>query len=417
MKERRDLICPEYKDILKVYELRGDSDVNSTHIYMEAQIFTPDSKKMVFHQSAHSHGSDKNDPRHRYLLLDIETGKVLPLTEETGVTAPSVSPDSIVVYYFVNQTEINGGKLTLKKVNIDGTKREVIMTLDVPPSGVKTQPSVIYPISTIRSDCKKIALPAFFGDGQTKDAPWGLMVFDIEKAEVNVILQGQTWCNIHPQYCRSKKSSLMRDIMVQENHGNKCDVYGGCKILVAGKGADIHLIKDDGTDLRDFAWGRDDGEQCQGHQCWRGRSEWAITSTCGKEGMRLIEGKAVPHAGHLGRHTPYGIRNDLSREIKKPMYLHFQTDASGDKMISDTYKDDDGGKVVVMELGRKGKDPFRNLQRIVSPKCSWKKDAHIHPFLSPDGKCGFFNSDESGVLRAYMIKGLENIWDSKGGSI
>jgi Tol biopolymer transport system component len=30
----------------------------------------------------------------------------------------------------------------------------------------------------------------------------------------------------------------------------------------------------------------------------------------------------------------------------------------------------------------------------------------MHPFLSPDGTMGFFNSDESGLLQAYMITGL-----------
>ncbi len=31
--------------------------------------------------------------------------------------------------------------------------------------------------------------------------------------------------------------------------------------------------------------------------------------------------------------------------------------------------------------------------------------ADIHPFLSPDGQSGFFNSDESGILQAYMVRG------------
>ena len=31
---------------------------------------------------------------------------------------------------------------------------------------------------------------------------------------------------------------------------------------------------------------------------------------------------------------------------------------------------------------------------------------HAHPFLSPDGRLAFFNSDESGVSQAYMLRGL-----------
>ena len=39
------------------------------------------------------------------------------------------------------------------------------------------------------------------------------------------------------------------------------------------------------------------------------------------------------------------------------------------------------------------------------PRIVLAKDTHIHPFLSPDGVSGFFNSDESGVLQAYMVRG------------
>jgi len=186
-------------------------------------------------------------------------------------------------------------------------------------------------------------------------------------------------------------------------------------VLVSGDGADIHLVRDDGADFRDFPWGRDGREQCQGHQCWRGRSSWGITSTCGQVGCRLIESLAVPHAGHIGSRSPGGCRNELSRNENPPRFLHFQTDIEGRVMISDTYKDDDGGKVVIMELGEPGRDAFRNLQAIANPRCTWEKDAHIHPFLSPDGTMGFFNSDESGTLRAYMITGLENAWSPQAG--
>jgi len=59
-----------------------------------------------------------------------------------------------------------------------------------------------------------------------------------------------------------------------------------------------------------------------------------------------------------------------------------------------------------MELGEAGKDGARNFQYLLSPKSSCVKTAHIHPFLSPNGKMAFFNSDESGILQAYMICGL-----------
>ncbi len=46
---------------------------------------------------------------------------------------------------------------------------------------------------------------------------------------------------------------------------------------------------------------------------------------------------------------------------------------------------------------------------IAHPRSSWGRDAHIHPFLSPDGKVAFFNSDESGIVQAYVVRGLETL--------
>ncbi len=58
----------------------------------------------------------------------------------------------------------------------------------------------------------------------------------------------------------------------------------------------------------------------------------------------------------------------------------------------------------VAELGCAGEDPLRNFVYLLNPKSSCRKEAHIHPFLSPDGTMAFFNSDESGVLQAYMAR-------------
>lgn len=408
LRYRPDLVDPDSPSEIEVVQLTNES-IPSCHIYMEAQIFTPDSKRFVLHCSAHAHGSDKNDPAHQYLLCDIEDGCSLsPLTTERGATAPSVSPDGQYLYYFVDETEVNGGRLTLKRVRLDATDRATLVVLDngVPDTGLR--PSRIYPLSTISSDGTRLALAAFLGDGQSEDAPFGLMVFDLLKGTTATILKGQTWCNLHPQYSRSSDANARRDILIQENHGNKADPTGEIVTLVSGAGADIHVIRDDGTLFRTMPWGRDGNEHCQGHQCWRGQSDWAITSTGTREphGARLIEGKAVPDAGHLGSKTPGAVRNDLTREIHEPDFYHFATDIAGKRLISDTGPMDTRGKVVVAELGKPGEGVLQNLRPVAQPKCSWVKGAHMHPFLSPDGSRGFFNSDESGILQAYMVTGF-----------
>jgi len=139
--------------------------------------------------------------------------------------------------------------------------------IDTPLPATRYRPSRIYPLSTLSSDGKRLAQPAFLGDGQTDGAPWGLMVFDLERASVELVLEGPTWLNLHPQYCRSGEPHASHDVMVQENHGCEYDRSGACTVLSAGHGADIHVIRDDGSDLRDLPWGRYGHEFCQGHQC------------------------------------------------------------------------------------------------------------------------------------------------------
>ena len=129
---RQDPLWPEDRDRLEVVQITDDA-LPSCHVYMEAQIFTPDGKRFVLHTSAGAHRSDPRDPRHRYLLCDIDSSFSLsPLTDETGVTAPCLSPDGRQLYYFVDETVVGGGRLTLRRVGLDGTGREDLSVLDRP---------------------------------------------------------------------------------------------------------------------------------------------------------------------------------------------------------------------------------------------------------------------------------------------
>lgn len=406
---RPDLLDAESAPGIEVIQLTTETDVPASHLYMEAQVFTMDSKHVVLHRSATAHGGHTSDPNHQYLRCDLDDECSLhPLTDERGATAPSVSPDGKYVYYFVDETEVGGGRLTLKRVNLDGTRRETILVVDSPLPDTRFRPSQIYPLSTISSDGKRLAISAFLGDGQTVGAPFGLMVFDLERATVSLICQGPTWCNMHPQYCRSTDPEARHDILIQENHGNAATADGSITRLVGGDGADVHVIRDDGSSFRNLPWGRDGNESCQGHQCWRGRTTWAITSTYTRQPpeAQLIEGRPVAHAGHVGSKTPGGVRNDLSRDFPNPRFYHFATDIAGKRLISDAAPFDKGCKIYMAELGEPGHDPLRDFRYLLCPKSSCDKGAHIHPFLSPDGSLGFFNSDESGILQAYMIRGL-----------
>ena len=410
-KLRPDLLDHKSPPGLEVVQLTTDQNSPASHLYMEAQIFTMDSQHFVLHRSATAHGGSRSDPQHQYLRCDLDDNYSLhPLTNELGVTAASVSPDDKYVYYFVDQTKPGGGRLTLKRVNLDGTSRETILVIDSPLPDTDFRPSRPYPLSTISSDGKRLAISAFLGDGQTVGAPYGLMVFDVEKATVQLVIHGPSWCNMHPQYCRSLEPDGSHDILIQENHGNVTTATGSITRLTGGKGADIHVIRDDGSDFRNMPWGRDGNEFCQGHQCWRGRTRWAITSTSCRDQQeaQLIEGLAAPHAGHVGIKTPDGVRNDLSREFPSPHFYHFATDIEGRRLVSDAGPLGREASIYLTHLGEPGTAPANNFTYLLSPRSTCEKTAHIHPFLSPDGKMAFFNSDESGMLQAYMIRGLQN---------
>ncbi len=410
MRPRPDLLDAESPEGIAVVQLTDDPTTPASHVYMEAQIFSPDSTRFVLHRSCTAHGGSKDDPHHQYLVCDLTDGYSLhPITDELGATAPSVSPDGQWLYYLVDRTEVGGGQLTLRRVKLDGTERETLLVLDRALPGTRALPSRIYPLSTLSSDGRRLAVAAFLGDGQTEDAPYGLLVFDLAAAAVQVVLEGPSWCNLHPQYSRSLEAEASHDILVQENHGNAHDVRGRITTLVGDPGADIHVVRDDGANLRDLPWGRDGVEFCQGHQCWRGRSEWAITSTYGERRSRLIEGLPAPHAGHIGLAIPGGIRNDLTRGFPKPQFCHFGCDAAGERLLSDSGPTDDGGRLFLAHLGAPGRDAATTWRRLLNPRSSWRKEAHVHPFLSPDGSMGFFNSDESGTLQAYLVTGLGGV--------
>jgi len=407
MKLRPDMLDDRSPGGIEIVQLT-EEDVPSSHVYMEAQVFTPDSRRFILHRSATAHGSDQHDPEHRYLVCESEDDCSLrPITEETGATAPSVSPDGRLLYYFVNETEPGGGRLTLKRVGMDGADRHTLTVVDSPLPGTDYRPSRIYPLSTMSSDGKRLALSCFLGDGRTEKAPFGLMFFDLDAGEVRLILEGKSWCNIHPQYSRSLDSEESHDILVQENHGCEYDAAGAITTLTGGDGADIHVIRDDGTDFRNLPWGRDGNERCQGHQCWRGRSARAITSTGTKRPpeCQLIEGVAAPHAAHVGINTPGGPRNDLSRSHPNPQFCHFGVDIAGRCLITDCKPD----SIWLAELPEADGEPVGKWTYLCQSGSNWKKEAHVHPFLSPDGTMGFFNSDESGILQAYAVRGLEHL--------
>lgn len=112
-------------------------------------------------------------------------------------------------------------------------------------------------------------------------------------------------------------------------------------------------------------------------------------------------------AGHIGVKTSAGVRNDLSRDYPSPQFYHFATDLAGERLVTDAEPfNPETGRIMLARFGRPGRDPLTDWTCLARPRPSGRKQAHMHPFLSPDGRYAFFNSDESGTLQAYIVRGF-----------
>jgi len=405
---------------LEIFQITSDPATPACHISMEAQVFTPDSRYFVLHRGVGVQSYDHKVPGHQLLLCEATTGEISPLTDELGVVAPCVSPDGKYLYYFVDETLPGAGRLTLRRRNLDGSQPETLAVLDGAIPGTRFRFSRPGHLSTIRSDGKTLAVYGFLGDGIHEGGAYGLVVFDLESGGVNLVFHGRSWWNMHIQYCRSLDDVYKHDIMIQENHGNHIAADGRPHHRGWGRGADIHVIRDDGQHLRNLPWGRVDGERCSGHQCWRGRTNYAIASLavgddvalrekCSE--LHLMESLPVPHFGHDGARASDPVRNRLTRDFSPAHFNHFATDLAGQRLISDSRISWDTDvpmrdAIYLMDLGEPGCDPAKNLRYLLSSGSSWLESAHVHPFLSPDGKMALFNSDESGQTQAYLIRNL-----------
>lgn len=420
---RPDLLDSKSPADLEIYQLTSDPEVPACHISMEAQVFTPDSRFFVLHRGVGVQSYDHKTPGHQLLLCETASGAITPLPSETGVVAPTVSPDGRYLYYFVDETTPGTGRLSLIRRNLDGTGPKTVCVLDSQIPGTHFRASKPGHLSTIRSDGKALALYCFLGDGIHPGGAYGLLIFDLEAGEASLVFHGRSFWNMHIQYCRSTDETHKHDILIQENHGNFIGPDGKPTHRGWGRGADIHVIRDDGQHLRNMPWGKVEGERCSGHQCWRGRTNYAIASLAvgddtalgeKRSELHLMESLPVAHSGHDGARAENPVRNRLTREFTPPHFNHFATDISGERLVADYRTSWDTGlrmndSIYLMNLGEPGVDPASGITYLCSSGSSWFEPAHVHPFLSPDGKTVLFNSDESGQTQAYLMRNLPDV--------
>jgi hypothetical protein len=417
-RERPDLLDAKSPAGLRVVQITTDVAHPSWHVYTEAAVFTPDSRRFVFVRQTKPGPVSYGGRERQYWLCDIADNFGLrPLTDEPGtIRGTAMSADGKWFYYIVEDPEITGVALVLRRVSLETFRPETIFVVHDQVPGTNYRPSQVYLLSTLSSDGGRLATGCFLGDGKTEKAPWGLLVFFLEQPSVRAVPLGADFNNLHPQYCRSADPQFAHDVLVQHNHGAVVDATGKTIKPLGGNGADLHVVCDDGTNWRDIPIGRDGVEFIQGHQAWRGRLPSVLSAMNlpqGKKGIR--EGLAIPtseQTSHRGSRIPGGRSWDLRCESGNPAFWHFGVDDSGMHIITDTKDIDPVTKKrqSFLFLGRLTSvaHPGLKLRYLLETRASGvDQPMHPHPFFSPDARMAFFNSDADGQPQVWMVTGFQ----------
>lgn len=391
-RERKDFPDKNSPKGLQVVQITTNPNAGSHNVYMESQIFTPDSKRFIFIRQGN------------FWLCDIEDNfSLVQVTDEQRVKGPAVSPDGKWMYYLVDKTVSAEGVLKLKRLSLENFTRETLLVLDGPIPGTNYKPTRIYSLSSISSDGKRLCTSAFLGDGKTKNAPFGLLVFNLESPSVKLVFEGRHFNNTHPQYNHSTDPVLSHDILIQHNHDSIIDAGGESSGRPAdSKGTCLHVIRDDGTNWRDIPIGRDGIQYNSGHQQWRGKTGTVLSSVhhgkmTEQKGRPLLQGWPIATdetTSHKGSNIPGGKYVDVTRNLERPDFLHFSLDISGTYVVFDSYRTDEqtGEMDIILSIGTLSREekPVCKIQYLLNSRTSGRgQPAHTHPFFSPDSRMMF----------------------------
>ena len=415
-RERQDLLDEYSPDGLKVIQITTNPDMTSHHVYPERSMFTPESKRFVFHRML-AEGNSTGD----YWICDIEDNFSLrQITDEREIRGMAVSPSGKWMYYCIeDMTKSPKSILKLKRVSLEDYKRETLYILEGPIPGTNLRPTRLS-LRSISSDGKRLCAQAFLGDGKTENAPFGILVFDIEKLSLKLIFKGKFFNNMHLQYCRSLDPIRSHDILIQHNHNWIVDQKGERIKKIDEDPTDLHVVRDDGSNWRDIPIGRDGILFHHGHQQWRGRMGTVLTSVTNRTNGRIgiYEGWPIEtdkNTSHLGSAIPGGRYNDLCRNVEHTSFDHFSVDLSGMHVVARSGPLPNGEGPTIY-IGSISPDEYGYLRvqyllntKIDASKRGWFRGQSDwpRPFFSPDANMVFFHSNLDGSSQIFMVTGYE----------
>jgi len=405
---------------LRIVRITSDNTFGHSHIYMEAPVFTPDGRRFIYQRIELDPARGVADRRWReYWLCDIEDNFALrQLTTDPYAIGPVVSPDGQFMYYFINSFEPEDQKpIQLRRVDLQTYADEEVMTIDKPMPGTSALPSRLYVLSTIRADGKAVAAGAFVGDGKGPGT-WCVFSCDFDRSSAQVVIEGTSHYNPHMQYARTTDPTRMHDLLIQRNNGVKTHPDKRAADFVSGCTLDV--IRDDGTNFRKVPCGGGI-ETVHGHQEWRGDGSTILVGVDHRPADRphsrpMIE--ATPLPADPSDPTPpielpgaESARNEITRNYERPAFGHSAIDITGRLFVGDDRLSDGPAEDTRIFIGLLDgeRDAALKLTYLLHPRTSYVADqaTHPHPFLSPDGRRVFFNSDYHGAQHIYMAEGFE----------
>lgn len=411
-RERPDMLDDASPRGLRVVQISTDPGLISHHLYPEVHMFTPDSKRFVFHRMSSETGKGGS-----YWLCDLaDNFGIRKIIDERGAGVPQVTPDGRWAYYclFDQAKRI----LQLKRVSLETFQRETLANIAAASFGCEHEVQSAGRLTSISSDGKRLCTAASLGTGSPEKPRFGILVLDIENLSARMAFVGDhEYCNMHLQYCRSRDPVLSRDILIQHNHGVERDGQGRIVKLTGGAGADLHVIRDDGTHWRDVPIGRDATAFNTGHQQWRGEMATVVSSVSVRGDVnrcRLHE--ALPVAAgdarsHQGSNTPGAKTIDLTRTAPETNFSHFCMDASGMRLAArhDRSRDNPDVKVYVASFspGDNASLKVRYLLgtgwREVVQGWTGGQSNKPRPIIAPDGGVVLFHTDRDGKSEIFLV--------------
>jgi hypothetical protein len=352
-----------------------------THIYPEAPVFTPDSRRFVY-----SRFRSVDQPR-EYWICDLGAegmgaNGLRPLTtpdDEPSVHGPVVTPDGQwFVYVGVPEETDRDAVPTIevrrRPLDPPGAPSEVVCAIE----GFRRP----YPLGTISPDGRYYATSALRLAGPGGRPIAGILVADLHERRITCVHEGQDIFNAHVQI----DPGTGRDLLIQHNRGGVLDQAGTIVRLVGDEGATFYLIDIAGGNLRRLNIGRPFSRPVQGHQVWLGPSGRVLSTLVRRPGDDPDEGDLV------------SIRPGDERPVEVARgwrFDHLAVTRDGRYFICDVPPN---GEIVV---GSVATGKVRVLC-VSGTSFGRPQYTHGHPFFSPDARQAFFNSDRTGLGQIYM---------------